>query len=215
MNTMKKLMCVVALLATVVFTIVSCEKKEKKKEDPIPTPANQFTDARDGNVYKTVTIGNQVWMAENLRYEVAGANCYDNNPTNCTTYGKLYNWAQASTSCPNGYKLPSDDDFKTLELALGMTQEQVDFYSDKNEYRGVDQGTQLKTGGTSGFNLLLGGFQVENGAYFYIGTEDALWSSTLRRTILYYTRSFKKDKPGIRRLDYPSYYQSCVRCLKK
>ncbi len=98
-----------------------------------------FTDSRDGNVYKTVTIGNQTWMAQNLAYlpSVVGPGTgsyttpyyyvYGYNGTNVSTakatdhyntYGVLYNWPAALTACPAGWHLPSDAEWTQLENYL-------------------------------------------------------------------------------------------------
>lgn len=99
-----------------------------------------FKDKRDGRVYKTVQIGEQRWMAENLRFNVKGSFCYDNKDYNCQTYGRLYTWAAArmlvdfynNTSikkikkinkihdvCPMGWHIPSNKDWKTLKAFVG------------------------------------------------------------------------------------------------
>jgi uncharacterized protein (TIGR02145 family) len=78
-----------------------------------------FTDPRDGQVYKIVKIGDQTWFAENLNYESEGSLCYDNDPENCKIYGRLYDWSIALTICPEGWHLPSGDEFIELINFLG------------------------------------------------------------------------------------------------
>ncbi|MDD4033494.1 MAG: FISUMP domain-containing protein [Bacteroidales bacterium] len=100
---------------------------------------NTFTDSRDDKVYKTVTIGSQVWMAENLAYLPAVSapasgsstepHCYvygyagtdvaaAKATTNYTTYGVLYNWPAAMIACPDGWHLPTDVEWTQLETFL-------------------------------------------------------------------------------------------------
>ncbi len=92
-----------------------------------------MTDPRDGNVYKTVCIGDQRWMAENLRFTTPLSRCYDNNPANCDFYGRLYNFGEAVQNaapsstvpsgikgvCPNGWHLPSKGEWVALINTLG------------------------------------------------------------------------------------------------
>ena len=136
----------------------SSGSKTKNDGSEYDADANTLTDFRDGQIYKTVTIGDQVWMAENLNYaytdvpfEISGDTddstswCYDNDPVNCSKYGRLYTWAAAMDSvgtwsanskgcgqekncspiypvrgvCPKGWHLPDTTEWKTLIFAVG------------------------------------------------------------------------------------------------
>ena len=75
----------------------------------------EMTDPRDGQTYQTVTLGNQTWLAQNLNYETDNNSwCYDDDPENCETYGRLYDWEAAMSACPDGWHLASDEDWTTL-----------------------------------------------------------------------------------------------------
>ncbi len=79
-----------------------------------------FTDSRDGQTYKTVKIGTQTWMAQNLNYQTKrGSWCYENSADSCKKYGRLYDWKTAKKACPAGYHLPSNEDWTTLIDYMG------------------------------------------------------------------------------------------------
>ncbi len=140
---------------------------------------DNFVDPRDSNIYPTVQIGNQCWMRDNLNYATGSSWCYAYNAANCNTYGRLYNWSTAITACPSGWHLPSDAEWKTLEMHLGMTQAQAD----ATGWRGTNQGSQLSTltlNGTnsSGFTALMSGNRTANGYFNSLGSNTYFWSST-------------------------------------
>ncbi len=160
----------------------------------------------DGRTYEYKTIGSQTWMIENLAYlpsvsssstgsdsekhyyvygyegtSVSAAKSTDNYET----YGVLYNWEAAKTACPAGWRLPSDDDWKSLEKHLGMS------YTDANisgwRYSG-DVGEKLmSTSGwgwhndgtgtnSSGFTALPGGSRDSNGGFYLLNSYAFFWS---------------------------------------
>jgi len=114
-----------ALGLALTLTFTACEEKEKKQDGTTASePAEKasgstLTDPRDNKTYKTVKIGEQVWMAENLSYEAEGSKCYDDKPDNCKKYGRLYNWKTANEVCPNGWHLPSQEEWGTLTDFFG------------------------------------------------------------------------------------------------
>jgi len=125
-----------------------------------------------GQTYKTVVIGTQTWMAENLNYDVPNNDdtddiCYGNNSANCAKYGRLYNWSTANIACPSGWHLPSQAEWEVMVAYIGgeSAGRRLRARSGWNEDgNGVDDyGFSALPGGfgkvnQSGSNLVLGGF---------------------------------------------------------
>jgi|GEM_PF-2293176 len=129
------------------------------------TTKKTFKDPRDGKVYKTVKIGNQVWMAENFNYDAgSGSWCYNNNASYCGKYGRLYDWETAKRVAPPGWHLPSKSEFETLLRNLGG--------------EGANAYKQIINGGSSGFNALFGGWRKYDGHFNNIEAYAYFWSST-------------------------------------
>jgi len=211
-----------------------------------------FTDSRDGNQYETITIGEQVWMAENLAYlpsvvgpatgsmetayyyvygydgtDVEDAKAYlyhDPRTEPYSTYGVLYNWPAALTACPDGWHLPSDDEWKQLEIYLGMSEEEADETTGRST--DGDEGGKLKEAGTShwntpntgatnesGFTALPGGYCPNNGYFFNIGALGYWWSSTSFGSTAWY-RSLSSSRSSITRDDTYKDHGYSVRCLQ-
>ena len=212
--------------------------------ESIEIETGTFTDARDGKTYKTVKIGTQTWMAENLAYlpSVVGSDTgsktasynyvYGYNGTsvseakatsNYQTYGVLYNWPAALNACPSGWHLPTDAEWKTLEMHLGMSQAEAD----GTGWRGTDEGGKLKEIGTthwyspntgatneSGFTALPGGTRNSNGNFNYIGGNGGWWSATELGTYFAWYRVMTFNLSNVNRNNYYKEDGFSVRCLR-
>ncbi|MDD4033221.1 MAG: FISUMP domain-containing protein [Bacteroidales bacterium] len=206
------------------------EQKSFKTQD------ESFIDRRDGKVYKYVTIGNQVWMAENLAYlpsvvgprtssieyghasdkyyyvygyyrtSVTEAKAY----TNYTTYGVLYNLPAALFACPSGWHLPTDAEWKTLIDYLGG--EEV--AGGKMKETGTAHWDSPNKGATneSGFTALAGG--LSGLEFYYIGNIGYWWSSTLSDQGESWSRYIDKDASNVKRRSTSNYEGISVRCVK-
>jgi uncharacterized protein (TIGR02145 family) len=175
---------------------------------------NTFTDPRDKQVYPTVTLGSQTWLAKNLNYALEGTSfCYGDNPDNCKTYGRLYLWSVAQTACPSGYKLASDADWKTLEATLGMKADQLNLEGYSTE-RGTDQGAQLRVGGSAGFNAPLAGYRASPGVYEALGDRTYIWTSSTSGSDVWRRRITGASGSVYRFTNPPATFGISVRCVK-
>lgn len=153
----------------------------------------------DGNIYKTVTIGTQTWMVENLKTTkyndgteipnvtdasawsglTTGALCdYDNIPSNSETYGKLYNWYAVNTGklCPNGWHVPTDDDWTTLFDFLGGTSVASGKLKETGTVHWISPNNEATN--ETGFLALPGGYRNSHGSFAIMGYYGYWWSAT-------------------------------------
>lgn len=77
-----------------------------------------FTDERDGKEYAWIEINGLFWMQENLQYQAEAADCYDDDPENCRNWGRLYPFKAIASACPQGWRLPTKSDWKSLKKAM-------------------------------------------------------------------------------------------------
>jgi len=201
-----------------------------------------ITDSRDGNVYEWIRIGDQAWLVENLKYlpeinsplEKSSVNPlyyvygYEGNSTyeasetyNYQTYGVLYNYPAAIEACPAGWHLPSDNEWKQLEINLGMSTSEANTWGS----RGSDEGGKMKAPGflywinpnigatnESGFTGLPGGAlssSIETG-FFSIGKAGFWWSPSNSTT----ARVLQYNSPACYRNNYQKEHGLSVRCVK-
>mgnify|MGYP003293900731 CR=1 FL=1 len=132
------------------------------------TPAyGTMKDPRDGKSYKTLKVGKQIWMAENLNYQTSSSWCYDNNDLNCEDLGRFYTWNNISSACPEGWHVPSVNDFWDYEdhpLAPNILSE--DSWQEKSpETRGSIQGLEIKAAG----------FRNSSGSFEYRQRVATIW----------------------------------------
>jgi len=144
--------------------------------DPNTVVKGTITDSRDSQTYKTVKIGNQTWMAENLNYQPLSGNswCYGNDDSNCNKYGRLYDWSTALTVCPTGWHLPSRQEWEALVTAAGGKEtagNALKSTSGWNDYNGSSgNGTD-----NFGFSALPGGLYQ---GYFINAIYGYWWTAT-------------------------------------
>lgn len=197
---------------------------------------DSLVDYRDGRVYPTVQIGTQCWIAKNMSIgtmiygheamkndSIIERYCFSNDTNNCNIYGALYQWdemMQYSTTpgaqgiCPKGWHVPTDQDFLNLEVYLGMN---LSSANQMNSWRGTNQGTQMKQGGTSGFNANLTGLRYDGGLFYNQGTFEYLYTSNTNSSsaALALRRCLSSGDPGIGRYNNTSKtVGGSVRCLK-
>jgi uncharacterized protein (TIGR02145 family) len=207
---------IVKLLALALLPFLGCT--DFARENPFdPKAENYFENSGSGNdngkdkfgsltyegqTYKTVAIGNQTWMAENLNYYVSGSKCYGDSYANCSTYGRLYDWAtamnlpsscnsnacscNASTCsgqvsskyqgiCPPGWHIPSNAELIALEDYAGgfsTAGTKLKASSGWNGYSGIPAGTD-----EFGFAALPGGSGF-GGSFSSVSSRGYWWSST-------------------------------------
>ena len=160
-----------------------------------------FKDSRDGHIYKTVKIGDQVWMAENLAYQIDGAAWpVDDDENNVGKYGYFYKWETALDVCPPGWRLPSKTDFETLIARYGGKEAAY---------------TALIENGSSGFSALLAGWRGSYGGYSDKGGMAAFWSSSKSWNHYRWALGFFSDEKSATVFDDYDTRGFSVRCLKK
>jgi uncharacterized protein (TIGR02145 family) len=240
---MKKIIKISVLVLFVVLVINSCEKENSDNPTNGKTTAvfkssvtyGTLTD-QDGNIYKTVTIGTQTWMAENLRTTkyrdgtaipnvtdntawfalTTGAYCTYNNTTkldSIATFGRLYNWYAVNTGklCPTGWHVPSDAEWTTLTTYLGGET----IAGGKLKETGTMHCSSANTGATNetGFTALSGGVRyyvafinIVYTGYWWSATEDDARNAWCRN--MYDNNSFVLRDSGIKE------FGLSVRCVK-
>ena len=151
----------------------------------------------EGKTYKTVKIGDQTWMAENLNYDVQGSRCYENDPAYCAKYGRLYNWAMAmgldescnqswcsgphKGICPSGWHIPSNEEWEKLVNFVGINAGlELKATSGWDSPVALDKHFGSCFGSCAdefGFSALPGGYGGDNGGFGFVDFMGSWWSA--------------------------------------
>jgi len=152
----------------------------KSEQGAASKKADALKDDRDGQEYRTVKIGDQVWMAKNLNIETVGSFCYENNPDNCAKYGRLYTWAAAMKVCPSGWHLPSREEWEALVKAAGGTGDYGTMGNAGKALKSTSGWEKFDGNGTDiyGFSALPGGGRNDGGDFNDVGEYGNWWTAS-------------------------------------
>lgn len=177
--------------------------------DVVLSIEGEFLDNRNGQTYKTVKIGKQVWMAENLNFKTDSSFCYNNEETNCAKYGRLYTWNDAKKACPSGWHLPTRDELDTLIAAVGGQSTAGNVLKSTSGWNSSGNGIDA-----FGFSALPAGLRYGNGGFDDEGGKANFWHSTdYGPDLAYYVRlDCDSDRAG--RAGTNKKYGFSVRCLQ-
>lgn len=235
-------------IATTTIMLSACSKDDSKPTNPFngkttaifnPSVTYGTMTDQDGNVYATVTIGTQTWMAENLRttkyndgtvipnvtdehnwFDLkTGAYCNYNNTINAdtiATYGRLYNWYAINTGklAPKGWHVPTDAEWTTLTDYLGGDSAA----SRKLREKGTTHWKCQNTGATNetGFTALPGGYRNYSyyGQFYEVGEDCRLWSATNFTTSSAWYRFVDCNNSDVGRYGFEKTSGLSVRCVR-
>ena len=193
-----------------------------------------FIDNRDGRIYKTIKIGDQIWLANNLKYKPVNDSSwsYDNNKSNEEKFGRLYYWNTAQKVCPSGWHLPDNGEWialinffsgKTLagsklKASYGWNNPENEELKNKHiarpEYKDTLDWNEHIKNLNNGFNIFPAGKRTPQGEFQHLGNDALFWTCTAKSsTIGWKIRlNCNVDSVGME----PCYYLNAlsVRCVK-
>lgn len=176
-----KVMKTIALLILIVVSF-SCKKESTPEPEPNPQLETGTLIDVEGNSYQTVKIGNQWWMAENFKAikNSSGQNIqevyvYDNIQGNAIEYGQLYTWAAAVQATPNGWHLPTKEEWEEMINLIGGS----GIAGGKMKETGTTHWNAPNTGASnsSGLTAVAGGFRGGDGIYYTKGEHGSYWGT--------------------------------------
>jgi uncharacterized protein (TIGR02145 family) len=232
----------IMLIAIGVPRYIIKSNEKRARENDLRVRSGSVTDPRDGQVYRTIRIGNQVWMSENLRAEKLNDGTKISNVTVDTVwwhfyspayswysndslsfkaaYGALYNWYAVNTGklCPSGWHVPTDAEWTTLSESLGGQHVAGDKLKATGEvFWKNPYDKTIKPSNESGFTAIPAGFR---GCGEVQPTFDSMdyfaswWSSSVESENYIWRRYMENTSPEFWRDEVPRSVGLSVRCLK-
>ena len=207
---------------------VRCLKDDERRETWFGKLTNQdarrnigsIKDPRDGHKYKTVKIGKQTWMAENLNYKTEKSSCYDNVARNCTKFGRFYNWIDATNACPAGWHLPDTTEWNTLFTTVGGRATASKVLKSKSSWKTCENWSWENGNGTDdyGFSALPAGFNGDKN-FNDVNEYASFWSSSANNdnwpgNTAYYMYMVAKYNYAVYQANHEITMKRSVRCVK-
>lgn len=183
-----------------------------------------FIDDRDGTNYKYIKVGDNYWMIDNLKFKPESGQYYDynNDSEKINIYGYLYDYETAKKSCPDGWHIATDEEWKLIETTLGMSKE----VSDTDNWRGTDEGGKLKsktsewkspnTGASNELKLAMlpGGYYNSDFDSFINLKIGGYYATSNIEGSYIITRRFWYNKSDIGRFKHSKLDMFSIRCVK-
>lgn len=210
------------IISAFFFSACGDNGSDSQSEEPIipqidiQTNIGTFTDERDSQVYETVQIGTQTWMAENLKFFVNDVNsdilfkCYNDEVVNCEKYGFLYTRPALSffQLCPNGWHLPSLDEWKMLINLVGGEQYAGANLKSKEGWSNEADGLDI-----AGFSVLPAGLFNPHMGYLAINEQSTFWADD-EQDGLYCAIGFYTNNSTYMSCHNDGHFGYSVRCIK-
>lgn len=218
------------------FLLISCKEEPRhtpyitEKQDSIVKTSlgeEYFLDKRNESMYPLIKIGEQIWFSKNLEIKTPNSYCPEDDEAVCSFYGRLYEWNDAVTACPNGWKLPTKQDFEKLisnvkhichesdDSKIGtLLKSRIAWDMDEKIAQGTPSGidcvrfSALPAGRRkdSGFTTIEGANKMRNYAAFWTSDEDGFGAA-------HYSLYNYKEEFAFGNSDKK--YALSVRCLKE
>ena len=174
--------------------------------------SESFTDPRDGQAYDVVKIGDRTWFAENLNFATEGSVCPEGDKRNCDIYGRLYTWDDARAACPEGWRIPTADDWMELRnTAESEWSNDLRSILEDEETWEINPMIDPVPMNLIGFAARAGGYRAKTGQYDGEGTKAYFWGeSNMNYYAWILSKQYELDKESIMR----GYFAYSVRCIQ-